>query len=141
MEYLYNEKRQELIGKLLNYKLTKNDEKLLIENFQKENKITRLKCLFTNFEEDEKQSLYKNKFIRNIFLIIMLTIMLIIMGIGAYYYFYLISGIASKVIFAILVLLFQILLVIDFTLLFYSNIILKNNIINKLRKYYDKMEV
>ncbi|MDD2370471.1 MAG: hypothetical protein PHQ32_00520 [Firmicutes bacterium] len=137
MEYIYNENRQELIEKLLNYKLTKNDEKALIENFLKANNISMIKGLFSKLEQDEKQMKYKNKFIRNILLIIILTIVLGIMGFGAYYYFYLISGISSKVIFAVLVLVSHIVLVTDLILLFYSNIILKNNIINKMRKYYN----
>lgn len=137
MKYKYNEKNQELIDKLKSYKLNKPDERQLITNFLKENKITPIGCLFNKLEEDTGQETFKKKYIKTIVLVVILSIILVVLGL--YSVTYLNTSMAKgldtteKVIFALLALLFHVILLADFILIFKSEIILKNNMINKLR--------
>ena len=137
MKYKYNEKNQELIDKLKSYKLNKLDERQLITNFLKDNKTTPIGCLFNKLEEDKEQETFKNKYIKTLVLVSLLSIILVVLGLYSVTYLNtsMTDGLesAEKVIFALLALLFHIILLADFILIFKSQIILKNNIINKLR--------
>lgn len=84
MKYIYEEKNQELIEKLKNYKLNKIDEKLIINNFLITNNITSLKCLLEKKEDDKEQEKYRKKYIKNIISLIFLTVMLFVIGIYSY---------------------------------------------------------
>lgn len=138
MKYIYNEENKELIEKLETYKLNKIDEKQIIDNFLKNNKLTSLKCLLDKKEEDQEQENYKGKYIRTIIAIGILTVALIALGIFSFNY--LNAGMADglstneKIVFALLALLFHIVLLAIFILTFNIDIILKKNILNKLRR-------
>lgn len=137
MKYIYEEKNQELIDKLKNYKLNKIDEKLIINNFLITNNITSLKCLLEKKEDDKEQEKYRKKYIKNIISLIFLTVMLFVIGIYSYIFLNngLIDGLDTKekIIFALIALLFHIVLLTIFILTFNIDIILKKNILNKLR--------
>ncbi len=134
MKYIYNENRQYLIEKLMNYKLNKIDEKLLIKHFLKENKTSMLKFLYKNVDEDKQKNLYKKKYSKTILAIIILTLILVVLMFSAYNYLTTSLDNVGKVILALMFLLFHIILLADLILLFYSEILLKNNVINKLRE-------
>lgn len=137
MKYIYREENQELIDKLKTYKLNKMDEKLIISNFLKTNNITSLKCLLEIKDDDKEQEKLRKKYINSIILIIFFVISLIFIGI--YSYIFLNNGLVDglntkeKIIFALLALLFHIILLTIFILTFNIDIILKKNILNKLR--------
>ncbi len=137
MKYIYNQENKELIDKLNKYKLNKLDEKQLIDKFLKDNKITALKCLLDTYETDILQTKFKKTYIKTIIAIILLTLAVIVIGI--YSYNFLILGIADgletneKIKFALLALLFHIVLLAIFIFTFNIDIILKKNILNKLR--------
>lgn len=137
MKYIYREENQELIDKLKTYKLNKMDEKLIISNFLKTNNITSLKCLLERKDDDKEQEKLRKKYINSIILIIFFVISLIFIGI--YSYIFLNNGIVDglntkeKIVFAFLALLFHIVLLTIFILTFNIDIILKKNILNKLR--------
>lgn len=137
MKYIYNEENKELIKKLRTYKLNKVDEKQIIGNFLRNNKITSLKCLLEKKEDDQEQEKYKWKYIRTLIAIGILTVALIALGIFSFNFKN--SGMADglstneKIVFAFLALLFHIVLLAIFILTFNIDIILKKNILNKLR--------
>lgn len=137
MKYIYEEKNQELIDKLKNYKLNKIDEKLIINNFLITNNITSLKCLLEKKEDDKEQEKYRKKYLKNIISLIFLIVMLFVIGIYSYIFLNngLIDGLDTKekIIFALIALLFHIVLLTIFILTFNIDIILKKNILNKLR--------
>lgn len=138
MKYIYNQENKELIEKLINYKLNKLDEKQLIDKFLKDNKLTALKFLFDEYEVDPDQKKFKKNYKKTIIAIVLLT--LAIVTIGIYSYIFLNNGLADgldtseKIIFALLALLFHIVLLIILILIFNIDIILKKNILDKLRK-------
>jgi uncharacterized membrane protein (DUF485 family) len=137
MKYIYKEENQELIDKLKTYKLNKIDEKLIISNFLKTNNITTLKCLLDKKEDDKEQEKFKKKYVKTIIAIVILTITIVFIGIFSYTFIN--NGLADgldtseKIVFALLALLFHIALLTIFILVFNIDIILKKNILNKLR--------
>lgn len=137
MNYIYNQENKELIEKLNNYKLSKIEEKEVINKFLKDNDITALRCLLVENEADNQQKKYKKTYMKIIIALICLTIGII--AIGIYSYLYLNNGLADgldtkeKIIFALLALLFHIVLLTIFILTFNIDIVLKKNILNKLR--------
>lgn len=137
MKYIYNEENKELIEKLKTYKLNKLDEKKIIGNFLRKNKITSLKCLLDKKEDDKDQEKYRRKYVSTIITIVILTIAIISLGIFSINY--LNTGMADglhtneKIAFALLALLFHVILLVILILLININIILKKNILNKLR--------
>lgn len=138
MKYLYNEQNQELIKKLKDFKLNKQEEKQIINNFLKANKINPLKCLLDKKEADDDQSEFGKKYIKTLVYIVSLFFILLIIGI--YSIQFLNNGLADgletseKIIFALMALVFHIVLLTIFILIFNIDIILKKNILNKLRK-------
>ncbi|KAF0091701.1 MAG: hypothetical protein FD141_1490 [Fusobacteria bacterium] len=140
MNYIYNEDNKELIEKLKSYKLNKTEEQQIIGNFLKNNKLTSLKCLLDKKEDDKEQEKYRKKYINTIILIIFMLISLV--GIGIYGYIFLTTSMDSgiemsqKIVFALLALLFHIVLLIMLISAFNIDIILKKNILNKLRNNY-----
>jgi uncharacterized membrane protein (DUF485 family) len=137
MKYIYKEENQELIDKLKTYKLNKIDEKLIISNFLKTNNITTLKCLLDKKEDDKEQEKFKKKYVKTIIAIVILTITIVFIGIFSYTFINngLVDGLdtSEKIVFALLALLFHIALLTIFILVFNIDIILKKNILNKLR--------
>lgn len=137
MRYTYKEEDQELIERLKSYKLNKVDEKLIISNFLRNNNTTSLSCLLDKNEDDKDQEKFRKKYMNTIVSIIFFTITLFIIGIYSYYF--LNNGLtdgfvtSEKIIFALLALLFHIVLLTIFILIFNIDIILKRNILNKLR--------
>jgi len=137
MRYIYEEKNQELIDKLKTYKLNKVDEKLIISNFLRINDTTSLKCLLDRKEDDKEQEQFRKKYLNSIITILFLIISLFIIGI--YSYMFLNNGLADgldtkeKIIFTLLALLFHVVLLTIFILTFNIDIIMKKNILNKLR--------
>lgn len=137
MKYIYNEENKELIDKLRTYKLNKIDEKQIIGNFLRNNKLTSLKCLLERKEDDQEQEMYRWKYIRTLIAIGILTVVLIALGIFSFNY--LNAGMADglntneKIVFALLALILHIVLLAIFILTFNIDIILKRNILNKLR--------
>ncbi len=137
MKYIYKEENQELIDRLKTYKLNKLDEKLIISNFLRTNNISSLKCLLDKKEDDKEQENFRKKFIQSIILIVFFIITLLVIGI--YSYLFLKNGLADgldasqKIIFALLALLFHVVLLTIFILTFNIDIIIKKNILNKLR--------
>ncbi len=140
MKYIYNEDNKELIEKLKTYKLNKTEEQQIISNFLKNNKLTSLKCLLDKLEDDNEQEKFRRKYINTIILIVIMLISLI--GIGIYAYIFLTTSmengleVSQKIIFALLALLFHIVLLIILISIFNLDIILKKNILNKLRNNY-----
>ena len=86
MKYIYNEENKELIDKLRTYKLNKIDEKQIIGNFLRNNKLTSLKCLLERKEDDQEQEMYRWKYIRTLIAIGILTVVLIALGIFSFNY-------------------------------------------------------
>lgn len=138
MKYIYNEKNKELIEKLKTYKLNKADEKQIIGNFLMVNKLTSLMCLLDKNEDDKDQEKYRHKYNRTIIAIVVLTIALVVLGVVSINFLYagLVDGLATyeKIIFVLLALLFHIILLTILIFIINIDIILKKNILNKLRK-------
>lgn len=138
MKYVYNEENQELIDKLKNNRLNKTEEKQLIKKFLNVNKISKLDCLFNKYEEDTEQEGSKKIYISTMAKVAILTILLI--ATGLYSVIYLKTSLnggldtTEKVIFALLALVFHLILLADFIYIFKNEILLKNNILNKLRQ-------
>lgn len=140
MKYIYSENNNNLLEKLKTYKLNKVDEKQLIEKFLKDNKLTSMKCLLDNYEDDPQQVKFKRKYINSMILIIFMVIALV--SIGIYGYTFLTTRIDSglvmseKIVFGLLALLFHVVLLTILITIFNIDIILKKNLLNKLRNNY-----
>lgn len=137
MKYIYNQENKEIIEKLKTYKLNKLDEKQLIDKFLKDNKLTALKCLLEEYEVDLDQKKFKKNYIKSIISIVLTLLVAVFIAIYSYNFITIgaIDGLetSEKIIFALLALLFHIVLLTIFILIFNIDIILKKNILNKLR--------
>lgn len=111
---------------------SKEEERLLIEDFLKEKGTDRVEYLL----KSDKDSPYRRKFKRNIIVMVILSILCII-SVG-YLFIYMnqaaVEGFLTteKIITALLALLFHIALLADLILLFDSMNILKRNVLDKI---------
>lgn len=139
MEYIYDGISNELIEKLKTNKLSKAEEQILKYKFLKVNNISSLNCLNNKEDKDEYTLELRKKFSINFIIVVFLTLVLI--GIIFFsvigYANFVADGLSTveKVMLALILLFFHVVILFDIIVIFNMQIILDKNIFNKIKKY------
>jgi len=139
LKYIYDNISNEMIDKLKENKLSKNEENELKYKFLKINKMSGYSCLNHKKDSDEDTLRLRKRFVINNVKVIFLSLVLfsiIVFSILGYISFVEDGlNILEKVLLALMLFIFHIILVIDIVMIFNIQRIIDENILNKIRKY------